>query len=415
MRLILRLALRNLLRNKRRSALTLAAVLIPVVLLDLVWGLTGALERGLFTNTVRLETGHLQIHKAGYRKVGRAAPIIRDVGVVLDALAREPEIEASTVRLELPALAASGSRSRGVLLQGVEPASTKQLSVIDRWVREGRYLKPDDEDSAVAGRGLLERLGLEPDGRLILLIAHPETGTGVLLAEVVGVLDAPSRELSRAIVQVPLNEARKAIRLPTAATSVIVLVRGVQGPWDTPRIRAVVERLRRALGERFAVETWEELAPQAVGILKILKPINAGFMAIFFALAGLVVLNTLYLNVLERRRELGIILAVGAGGRRVVAMITTEALVLAGIGALVGSLLGVGLVAHWSRGLVLPAVYKEIYGQFGLEPVLYLSMTPGEAVISAAAMLLIAWLAAWLPARQAARIDPVETMRAVAA
>jgi len=412
--LILRLALRNLLRNKRRSALTLAAVLIPVMLLDLVWGLTGAFERGLFENTVRLDTGHLQIHKAGYRKVGRAMPIIRDVGPVLDALAREPEIEAFTVRLELPALAASEGRSRGVLLQGVEPESTRQVSVIGRWVHEGRYLGPYDEDGAVVGRRLLEKLGLALGGRLMLLIAHPETGTSVSISEIVGVLDAPSRELSRAVVQVPLDEARRAIRLPQAATSVIALVRGVEGPWDTPRIRAVAELLQRALGDQFIVETWEELAPQAVGFLKIMKPINAGFMVIFFALAGLVVLNTLYLNVLERRRELGIILAVGAKARRVLMMITAEALMLAGIGALAGSLLGVGLVAHWSRGLVLPAVYKDVYAQVGLEPVLYLSMTVGEAVISALAMLIVAWLAAWLPARQAAGLDPVETMRAAA-
>jgi ABC-type lipoprotein release transport system permease subunit len=413
--LILRLAFRNLLRNKRRSTLTLLAVLIPVALLDLVWGVTGALERGLFENTVRLDTGHLQIHKAGYRVIGQAVPLIRDVGPVLDALKQEPEISAFTVRLELPALASSGSRSRGVLLQGVDPESSQRVSVIDRWVHEGRYLKPGDERTAVIGRGLLKKLGLDLGGRVILLIAHPDTGTGVLLPEIVGILDAPSRELSRAIVQVPLREARKAIRLPNGATSVIALVQGVQGPWDTPRIQAVAERLQLALGEEFTVETWEELAPQAVGFLKILKPINAGFMAIFFALAGLVVLNTLYLNVLERRHELGVILAVGAGQRRVLAMITTEALVLAGMGALVGSLLGIGLVAHWSRGLVLPTVYKEVYAQIGMEPVLYLSMTAGEAVLCAVAMLAVAWLAAWLPARHAAKLEPVEAIRAAAA
>ncbi len=415
MRLILRLALRNLLRNKRRSTLTLLAVLIPVALLDLVWGMTGAIERGLFENTVRLDTGHLQIHKAGYRVIGQAVPLIRDVGPVLDALSREPEIAVFTVRLELPALAASGSRSRGVLLQGVEPESTRRVSVIDRWVREGRYFEPEDENTAVAGRELVKKLGLDRGDRLILLIAHPETGTGVLLPEIVGVLDAPSRELSRVIVQIPLRDARKAIRLERAATTVIALVRGVQGPWDTPHIQAVAERLQRALGEKFTVETWEALAPQAVGFLKILKPINAGFMTIFFALAGLVVLNTLYLNVLERTHELGVVLALGAGRRRVLAMITTEALVLAGTGALVGSLIGLGLVARWSRGLVLPAVYQEIYAQFGMEPVLYLSITPWEAILSAAAMLAVAWLAAWLPARHAAKLEPVEAIRAAAA
>jgi ABC-type lipoprotein release transport system permease subunit len=399
--------------------LTLLAVLIPVALLDLVWGFLGAFERSLFENTVRLETGHLQVHKAGYKKVGQAVPLIRDVEPVLRVLQEDPEIEAFAVRLELPALASSpatgGSRSRGVLLQGLDPEGASRVNVFPRWVREGRYFRADDGATAVVGRGLLEKLHLKRGDRLILLIAHPEVGAAVLLPEIVGVFDIPSRELSRGVVQAPLQAVRAAIRQERAATSVLALVRSVQGPWDSPRIAAVAERLQRRLGEEFVVETWEALAPQAVGLLRILKPINIGFMAIFFALAGLVVLNTLYLNVLERIRELGVVIALGAGGRRVLAMITAEALVLAGVGALVGSAIGVALVARWSQGLHLPSVYKEVYAQIGLEPVLYLAMTPEEAVLSAGAMLLVALGAAWLPARYAAKLEPTEAMRAAAA
>lgn len=421
MRLILRLAVRNLWRNKRRSLLTLLAVLIPVALLDLVWGFLGAFERSLFENTVRLETGHLQIHEAGYQKVGQAVPLIRDVAPVLQALQEDPEIEAFTVRLELPALASStatdgeGGRSRGVLLQGLDPEGAARVNVFPRWVREGRYLRPDDEATAVVGRQLLQKLRLGLGDRLVLLIAHPEVGAAVVLPEIVGMFDIPSRELSRGVVQAPLEAVRAAIRQERAATSVLALIRGVRGPWDSPRIAAVAERLQQKLGEGYVVETWEALAPQAVGLLRILKPINIAFMAIFFLLAGLVVLNTLYLNVLERIHELGVVLALGVGGRRVLAMITAEALVLAGVGALIGSAVGIGLVAHWSRGLHLPSVYQEVYAQIGLEPVLYLAMTPGEALLSAGAMLVVALGAAWLPARYAARLEPTEAMRAVRA
>ena len=419
MRLILRLAVRNLWRNKRRSLLTLLAVLIPVALLDLVWGFLGAFERSLFENTVRLETGHLQIHKAGYKKVGQAVPLIRDVEPVLNVLREDPDIEAFAVRLELPALASStaaeGGRSRGVLLQGLDPQGAARVNVFPRWVREGRYLRPNDDETAVVGRQLLEKLKLGLGDRLVLLIAHPEVGAAVLLPEIVGVFDLPSRELSRGVVQAPLEAVRAAIRQERAATSVLALVRDVRGPWDSSRIAAVAERLQRKLGEGFVVETWEALAPQAVGLLRILRPINIGFMAIFFLLAGLVVLNTLYLNVLERVHELGVVLALGAGGRRVLAMITAEALVLAGVGALIGSAVGIALVARWSGGLHLPSVYREVYAEIGMEPVLYLAMTPGEAVLSAVAMLAVALGAAWLPARYAARLEPTEAMRAARA
>lgn len=411
--LIVRLAFRNLLRNKRRSMLTLLAVLIPVLLLDVVWGFIGAMERSLFDNTIRLETGHLQIQPAEGRQVGQTRPLIRDVRPVLQALEADTQIEWYTLRLELPALAASGGRSRGVLLQGVEPKRSERVSLMSRWVKEGRYLNDSDEGAAVVGKKLLEKLDLDVGSRLILLASHPQTGTGVLMSEIVGEIDAPNRELSRGIVQVPLGDALTLVRLEHAATTVIALVKDVQGPGDAPVIREVAERLTRRLGTAFVVKTWDELVPQVVGILKLIRPIDGAFMMIFFLLAGLVVLNTLYLNVVERTRELGVILALGLGRRRMLAMIATEALLLAGIGSVIGSAIGLGLVAWGSGGLVMPEIYKESYAQFGVEHVLHLTITPGEAVLSAFVMVVVALLAAWRPAWQAARLEPVEAMRAV--
>ncbi len=412
MRLILRLAFRNLFRSPRRSVLTLLAVMVPVLLLDLMWGFTGAFERSLFDNTVRLETGHLQIHEADYDVVGETIPIVRDIRPAVEALRNNPDIAHYTTRLELPALASAGDDSKGVLVQGIEPARSQAMSLMGRWVEAGRYLQADDAGTAVVGAQLLEELGLELGDRIILLSSHPETGTGVLTPTVVGVLNAPSQQLSQRVVQVPLRDARNAIDFPHGATSVAALVGDIAGPWDDPRIQRVTDEIGQTLGEDFAVESWREVAPQTVGFLNILRPINLGFMSIFFLLAGLVVLNTLFLNVHERTNELGVVLALGSGGRRVLGMIAAEAAVLALVGALVGSAIGGGLVWHWSSGLVMPDIYKDTYEQIGIEPVLNLHMTVGQGAISALAMLGIAVAASWLPARNAASLDPIDAMRA---
>ncbi len=411
MRLTLTLAWRNLMRNRRRSILTLVAVLFPVMLLDIMWGMSGAVQRNLFDNTTLLQTGHLQVHVAGYQELKSTLPIIQDVRPVLDAVENHPDIEWFTVRLELPALAAHENRSRGVLVQGVEANKAQDLNLIDEWIDEGRMFAVGDTKTAVAGTALLDHLGVSTGESLILLTSHPQTGTGVLVPEVIGKISPPSRELSRFIVQVPLADAQALVKNKNAATNVVILLKGVTGPWDKAIIDGVATRLQNLLGDEYIVETWEDISPETVGLFDLLTPLYMIFALIFFFLGGLVVLNTLYLSVLERTRELGVVLALGSSRNRVLGWIEVESVVLAGVGALVGSALGIGLVWWGSFGFNLPGNFEEITKAIGFNPTLHLRMTGVEAFTSAAMMFVIALLAAAYPGWKASRLEPIEAMR----
>lgn len=408
-----KLAWRNLKRNRRRSVLTLLAVLFPVMLLDLMWGMSGAMRRNIFENTTLLETGHIQIHEAGYKDLSSTLPLINDVRPILKAVAQEQALRWFTVRLELPALAAHNNRSRGIMVQGIEPGKAQEISLIDEWVDTGRPLRPGDEKAAIAGASLLQRLDVAVGDSLILITSHPQSGTGVLVPTVVGQIEPPSRELSRFIVQVPLNDARALVKNPNAATSVVALLHGVSSTEDQALIEAAARRLQAALGDDYIVETWADLSPETVSMFNIIGPLYLGFSLIFFLLGGLVVLNTLYLSVLERTRELGLILALGSSRRRVLSWIEVESVLLAGVGSSLGSALGILIVWWGSFGFTLPGVYEDLVATLGLNPTLYTRMSAGEALLSAAIMFVIALCAAAYPGWRASRLEPVEAMRFV--
>lgn len=407
-------AWRHLWRNRRRSILTLCAVLIPVFILVLELGLLNGENKSLFENTVKFETGHFQIQKAGGRPEGGALPLINDPQEILAVVDRTPGIAWRTVRLDLPALVSNGSRSQGILIQGVVPEEIGQVSPIGKLIAEGTYLRTG-EKGVVIGKELSGLLAAKVGDDLVLIGAHPDTGIGAADVPVVGVYTAPDTTLGRTMVQVDLGLAQTLARRPGAATSIVAFASGVAGPWDASKIDRVVQALRARLPADYKVVDFRELAPNLKTFETVVLPIHVLFMAIFFILGGLVVLNTLFLSVMERTRELGLVLALGASRRRVMRMVLTEALLLALVGAGIGALLGAGLVglAESSGGLKLPGVYSDLVRVMGMEPVIHMRVTLSELVMSGLVMVGVALLAAWVPARRAAALEPVEAMRHV--
>jgi len=141
-----------------------------------------------------------------------------------------------------------------------------------------------------------------------------------------------------------------------------------------------------------------------------MDPILYGMSLIFYVLAGLLVLNTVYLSLIERVREFGLVIALGAEGRQVVLMILTESVLLCLTGAAVGLAAGLAAVAALAPGFSLPG-FEGLYAALGISPILYPSVSPGQVTFALIFALVTAVAAALWPALLATRIEPVEAMR----
>lgn len=267
----------------------------------------------------------------------------------------------------------------------------------------------------MVGEELAQLLKLDVGDEMVLLGAHPEAGLGALWAPVVGVYRAPAATLGRTVSYVDLSTARRLARSETAATAIVLRLAGVTGPRDQAALTRVIGKLKTALPSGYEVKDWLELVPMVATYMGILTPALVIVGSIFFALGGLVDLNTIYLSVLERTRELGLILALGALRRRVVPMILGEAGAIAIIGAVGGAVTGVGLirVVEAFGGIPLWGAAAQMMREIGMSPVLHLSANFVQVALSAAAMAAVAVLAAWWPARRASRLEPMEAMQYV--
>lgn len=397
------MAWRNLWRSPARSWLTLAVVAAAVLLSLVFFAFSAALKNGVFELLTR-ETGHLVVQPVGWRdkSVGELR-IAQVASLSQQLLAVYPEAEVS-VRLETTALLAANRRSRTVLLQGLAVAPTR-TEALQRFLGEGGL--PAGPEQVALGRGLARALRLKVGDRVRAAVQ----GSGLYSLEVVGLLDYPDPAVSGRLALLGLDWFQE-ILAPGAATRV-----DLHFPWlhrldQTEALELAQQRLQQAVGDRWAVETWQQVSSGVSDYLDILDPYLLVFMGLFFILAGMLLVNTIYLGLVERVREFGLIMALGASRGQVMGLVLLESLSLTIAGSVGGLILGLALIAWWSQGLRLPAGYAEMYAEFGLPVVMYASIEPGQVIFTLVFALTTAALSALWPAWVAGRLQPVEAMRA---
>jgi len=408
-RLVISLAWRNLWRQRRRSLVTAGAVALVVLFSVAYFGMGGAMENSIYQRLT--ESGsHVQVRTPGWRDASSLEDTLiedaAEVRATVERLASDrltaPEVVGV---LDVPALLSGDVRSRAVPVHGQDwPAAVRERR-LGGGDLEGRFL--ENPGQIVLGASLASALdvGLGDD---VYVYAPGGRGFGAAAYELVGIVDLfdPSVEIATAWTSL---EDAQALAAPDAVQRFEVHATTLVRIEDDTVADELAGALDDSLPELEAM-TWLEVEPSMSILLDSLDPMMYVVSVMFFVLAGLLVLNTVYLSVMERIREFGVIHSLGAGDRRVLGMIATESVLLCLTGAVVGTAGGLGFVAAYRDGLVIPGM-EAYYASFGLDPVLYLSIEPVQVAFAILFAVFTALAAALWPAWLASRLEPVEAMR----
>ena len=403
------LSWRNIWRQRTRSIAAVIAVALAVLFAVIYFGLVGAVVTGLQSNLTE-SLGHLQVHVRGYRETREfREALIRIAAVAQRQLsAAVPAADVVPV-LEVPALLSGEDRARGVLLVGLAQPAAIRERFADRYLAAGRLPVGDRAEEIALGGALARTLQVSLGGT-VYAYAPGTDGLGAAAYTVVGLLHLPDPIVDARYAQLSLAGAQELAAPDAVSRFELHLPQSAAASGET--VLAPLRRdLARAMGAAFEVETWREVNPSLSALERIIRPWVMTFIAFFFVLAGLLVVNTIYLSLVERIREFGIITALGAGRGRVIRMVLLEGILLCVAGAAVGMTLGLLVVGSLAKGFSYPGELAEMQAQFGIPPVLYASIQPADIVITLVFVFATGILAALWPAWVASRLEPVEAMR----
>jgi ABC-type lipoprotein release transport system permease subunit len=394
---------RNLWRNTRRTLITLTAVTLSTAILIASYGLMEGLMEHAISNATNLVVGEVQVHAPGYREDYSIYKALKRPDLILRA-AKEKNVAAAPRRYGY-GLVAVGTKSAGARFWGVEPDLERTTFDLAKHLQEGRFLAQTSQRGMVLGQKLARSLQAKIGSEIVVVVQAADGSLGNDLYTVTGILKAVGDSIDR-------NAA-----IIHAADFAELFVSGdrIHEVALNSRKRLPLEKLKELLSVAAPEEeimSWRQLLPEVSDMVNLFDVSMLIFGLIFLLAAGMGVMNTMLMATYERIREFGVLKALGATPWRIIRDVATEALVLAALGSLLGTIFGLaGSYYLQEVGLDL-SIFAGTYsvGGVAFDPIWRATMSAKMVYLPVGLMLVIGLLASLYPAALAARLDPVKAI-----
>jgi putative ABC transport system permease protein len=393
---VTKLALQTVASHRMRSFLTALGISVGIAAVVLLTSVGEGIHRFVLAEFTQFGTNLIGINPGKVSTKGISGAMISNVRPLsLNdslALAKLPRVIASVPVVQGNAAVEYGQRSRRTFIFGVGAAAPTVWQIK---VAQGRFLPDDDPRTARAFAVLGSKARVELFGSDNPLGKRVRIGSERY--RVLGVMESKGQLLGFDLddaVYIPAGRAMALFNQESLMEIDLLYAAGSSSVDVARRVKKVL--IARHGSEDFTVTTQDQMMDVLGSILNILTVAVGALGGISLLVGGVGILTIMTIAVHERTGEIGLMRAVGANRRQILSLFIGEATVLAGLGGLVGLAMGTG--GAWVLGKTVPALPTH---------------TPWTYVVFAELLaVVIGLLAGVLPARHAARLDPIEALRA---
>lgn len=404
---LLKLATRNVFRNTRRSMLTGASILFSVAILIFVWSFIEGTIKDMTDAYIRFQSGHVRVLTEEFAKQERMFPLqysIPDYLAVQNKIAAVPGVKNITGRLKFGVLLDYQGNTKQTMGMGIDPVAEESILDLSKKIVQGRVIRTGTDEVNI-GVNMARDLKLKL-GDILTVVTQTAYGSmSAMNFRVVGIYDFQSPTIDRKIFIIPIEKAQYLLDLPGSASEIFIITK------QTDAARKIAAKISTVLGQGYRVTAWQDQGA-IYFYLELVKWLYLIILIIMVLLSAFTILNTMFMTVLERTREIGMMKALGMTNRQLIIMVIMEALVLGALASLIGAVLGAGLSYFTStHGLDVTKTVEKMdfptfnvyYGDFSWKYI-WVSFIIGICCSVAAAVF---------PALRAAKMEPTEALHEI--
>ncbi|MBC8319424.1 MAG: ABC transporter permease [Bacteroidetes bacterium] len=404
--MLLSISWRNIWRNKVRSL-----VIIFSVALGIFAGvLAGAFFKGLanqrIQKVINTELSFMQIHNPGFEQSSDFANFIGNAQNIEDSLLKIPNITGVTRRMIVQGMAASAETAAGVLISGVFPKDEKTVTTISKKIIDGEYFDGIKRNPVVIGKKLAEKLNVKVRSKIVITIQDIENNITSGAFRVAGIFSTDNNMFDESNIYVRFNDIQKLTNFPVNATHEIAININ-----DDENLSGILASVKELTGNKLDVKTWKELSPEMSYLTESMDMFMYIFIIIILLALLFGIINTMLMVVMERTKEIGMLMAIGMNKLRVFSMIVLESVLLSLTGGVVGIIIGAISSKIGETHPIDLSMWAQGYQQLGYDAFVYTQLDPSMLIKITILVIITGVIAAIYPAYKALKNDPADALR----
>ncbi len=402
----LKLAWRNVWRNRRRTFIAISSIVFSVLLASWMRSMQEGSYTSMIDNVVKFYSGYLQVQDSAYWNERTLDNGFEASEELISKIESVDQVTLVSQRVESFALAANKMFSKPALVMGIEPEAENKITNISKKIKTGEFLSSGDK-GVVLGSGLAKYLELGVGDTLIMISQgyHGISANG--LFRVKGIMKHPNPEFDKRLVFMDIHQAREFYSAYGISTSLVVMTD------DSYQVNFIKKDIKALIPEKNSVMTWIEMQPEIEQLIQSDRGSGIIMLAILYMVIAFGMFSVIMMMVKERKREFGVIHAVGMKKTKISIIVFLETLIIGMIGSSIGLLISfIFCYVFYENPIPLTGELATATEQYGMEPYMFFSLKSSLFYSQMILVFLISLFISIFPIINIHRLKITKAMRA---
>ena len=403
---LLKISWRNVWRSKLRSLVVILSVVFGILGGIIMIAMSYGLNEERMNNAVETYLSHVQIHNNLFREDYNIKHTINNLDNLEKSLNEDERVVSYTKRIILNGMLSNSNGSYGIQIKGVNPETEKKVTNTHEKLIEGEYFNSKRDNTIIVGKKLADKLNLNLKSKVVITFQDEFNELTSLLYRVEGIFKSGNSRYDESNVFVKNLSITKNLPSFSGIHEIPILLTDIE-------LRSSVKKDLIQLSQNNIVETWDDISKDLAYANEMLAAVLYIFMMIILTGLSFGIVNTMLMAILERKKEIGMLMSIGMNRYKIFLMICFETTFLSMIALPFGIISSYLIVEYYSVVGIDLSIVEAGLENFGVGTRLYLKVPQEQYVIVSIMVFMISIISSIFPSLRALKINPVEATKTI--